>query len=416
PIQWPIQYWHWDFGDGTTDTIYQNPVHLYDTAQTFTVSLTVKSFSGCIVTKTKQLTVHSLPVVKFVTGTVCRNTPIQFHDSSTSSTDAITYWKWNFMNIDSSFVKDPFYSFDTTSEFNYNVRLTVRTSAGCENSSLKQFYVHNKPTVDFNFSPGYGAAPLGVSFDNLTSGGNSYIWNFGDGSTSVQFEPSHTYTSNATYNITLYSLTSFGCIDSLEKEIKIMRPSLDIAVVGLRKTIQNNAINLTVDLTNAGTRTINNSILYATIDAGGTGIIENWSGGLATGQVTTYKFNSSFEYDPGNIPKYICVKADEPNGDIDDNMSNNQLCIALTEEFFVTDLYPNPAGDEIKFGFIIPSTENVKIILYNAIGEKVSEILNGVAVKGFNAIIINTASLASGMYVVRVTYKDRTDVKSFIKK
>ncbi|MFA6925039.1 MAG: PKD domain-containing protein, partial [Bacteroidales bacterium] len=413
PLFWPIIYWHWNFGDSKIDTINQNPVHRYDTAKTYNVSLTVKSFSGCIITKTKQLTIHSLPTVEFGTGTICKNTPCQFLDSSTSSTDTINWWKWNFSDIDSSFVQNPFFTFYTTSGYQ-SIKLTVKTSAGCEKDTTKQFYVHEKPTVDFNFNPQYGVAPLGVSFDNLTSGGDSYSWNFGDGSTSSLPEPSHTYTSNSIYTITLYSSTGFGCIDSVKKEIKVMHSSLDIAVIGLRKTIQNNNINLTVDLTNVGTRTIKNAILSANIDAGSS-IIENWSGNLASGQVISYKFSSSFKYNQDNISKYICVEADEPNGLTDDDMSNNRFCIALTEEFSVTDLFPNPADNEVNFGFIVPAAENVKIILYNAIGEKITEIFNDDANKGFNSIKINTASLNNGMYVVRVTYKSRTIVKSFIK-
>ena len=38
--------WTWDFGDGSVDTISQNPSHSYTTAGTYTVTLTVKNANG----------------------------------------------------------------------------------------------------------------------------------------------------------------------------------------------------------------------------------------------------------------------------------------------------------------------------------------------------------------------------------
>jgi Zn-dependent metalloprotease len=50
-----------------------------------------------------------------------------------------------------------------------------------------------------------------VKFTDLTTGGvNSWHWDFGDGSTSTQQHPAHTYTVNGTYTVTLTATNSFG--------------------------------------------------------------------------------------------------------------------------------------------------------------------------------------------------------------
>jgi gliding motility-associated-like protein len=50
-------------------------------------------------------------------------------------------------------------------------------------------------------------------------GGQDYLWNFGDGTPSVEeFEPLHTYTAPGVYDVSLRVENEFGCIDSLQQE------------------------------------------------------------------------------------------------------------------------------------------------------------------------------------------------------
>ncbi len=48
-----------------------------------------------------------------------------------------------------------------------------------------------------------GCAPLTVTFDNLTTGALTYFWDFGDGTTTTDFAPTHTFTSQGVYNVML---------------------------------------------------------------------------------------------------------------------------------------------------------------------------------------------------------------------
>jgi gliding motility-associated-like protein len=51
-----------------------------------------------------------------------------------------------------------------------------------------------------------------VNFQNLSNGGVSYFWDFGDGDTSILFEPSHSYDTAGVYNVMLISLDSASCL------------------------------------------------------------------------------------------------------------------------------------------------------------------------------------------------------------
>jgi PKD repeat protein len=78
----------------------------------------------------------------------------------------------------------------------------------------------NKPddSTKANFSiTGYeSAVPTTVSFFNTSTNGTSYLWAFGDGTTSTQFNPVHNYTAIGTYYISLKTTGPKG-VDSVCK-------------------------------------------------------------------------------------------------------------------------------------------------------------------------------------------------------
>ncbi|QEC49871.1 DNRLRE domain-containing protein [Baekduia soli] len=73
--------------------------------------------------------------------------------------------------------------------------------------------VESAPTANFSATPTSGTAPLNVQFTNTTTGTpapSSYLWDFGDGQTSTEVNPAHTYTANGTYSVTLTATNAVG--------------------------------------------------------------------------------------------------------------------------------------------------------------------------------------------------------------
>ena len=66
------------------------------------------------------------------------------------------------------------------------------------------------PIVAFTGSPVSGDVPLLVAFTNTSSNATNYLWDFGDGSTSTEVNPSHTFAVAGSYNITLTATGSGG--------------------------------------------------------------------------------------------------------------------------------------------------------------------------------------------------------------
>ena len=73
-------------------------------------------------------------------------------------------------------------------------------------SSCKKEKVEQGPDVFFNIA----VDGLTVAFENKTTGAKSYRWDFGDGATSTEESPTHTYTEKGKYVPTLYATSESG--------------------------------------------------------------------------------------------------------------------------------------------------------------------------------------------------------------
>ena len=88
--------------------------------------------------------------------------------------------------------------------------------------------MEDKPVVCFSDST-EGCVPLNVGFVNCSTGGDTYFWEFGDGSTSDQVNPSHMFADAGCYDITLTVTTAKGCSASLSKSCYISAHPLPTA-------------------------------------------------------------------------------------------------------------------------------------------------------------------------------------------
>ncbi len=76
--------------------------------------------------------------------------------------------------------------------------------------------------------------------------------------------------------------------------------------------------------------------------------------------------------------------------------------------------YPNPFNNSTTFQFIIPSSGNVKINVYNLLGQVVATPLNEIRGPGLNTTYFNGNSLASGMYIYAIKWENRTAQSKFL--
>jgi len=79
------------------------------------------------------------------------------------------------------------------------------------------------------------------------------------------------------------------------------------------------------------------------------------------------------------------------------------------------DIYPNPTYDIINIEYITPIKDDVSIQVVDNLGKTIASIQEKQLEKGFHKISFNTTNYKSGTYAVKISYRDKSDVKVFIK-
>jgi len=205
----------WDFGDGTTSAV-NNPSKTYTVPGTYTVNLTVNGAGGTDTeTKVGYVVVnHPAPVAEFVGTPLSGPPPLTVYFTSLAS-GTITSGTWNFGDGGTSTLQNPSKTYNSPGT--YTVSFTV-TGPGGTDVETKTAYVtvgEAPPVAGFSGTPLSGLAPHSVTFTDQSTGGprTSWLWNFGDGSTSTSQNPSKAYAAPGSYTVSL-TVTGPGGTDS----------------------------------------------------------------------------------------------------------------------------------------------------------------------------------------------------------
>jgi gliding motility-associated-like protein len=78
-----------------------------------------------------------------------------------------------------------------------------------------------KPTANFTITSETVFNNLPIQFENLTIGGETYVWDFGDATGSTDVHPSNIYTEPGFYDVTLIAYDEKGCTDTITRLIEI---------------------------------------------------------------------------------------------------------------------------------------------------------------------------------------------------
>ncbi len=213
-----ISEWLWDFGDGNSST-EQNPLHVYETADSFSVSLTVEGPDGLnTLVKENYIVVNEAqPVAVFAADTTGGIAPltVQFADSSTGT---ITEWSWDFGDGETSDEQNPEHTYTVADTF--SVSLSVSGPGGSD-TCVKTNYIiviEPAPIAAFAVDSTAGAYPFTVQFSDSSSGViTEWLWDFGDGSSSDDQNPLHEYTTADSFTVSL-TVAGPGGSDTMIKE------------------------------------------------------------------------------------------------------------------------------------------------------------------------------------------------------
>jgi gliding motility-associated-like protein len=219
----------WEFGDeSSSDTLH--PIYYYESPGVYQVRLTASSDSGCVGMVQKAHKIFDLPVVNFSSENVCIGDSMIFINESTIPSGTLSF-DWDFNDGGSSTLINPSYLFNAPGI--YNVRLISISSFGARDTIWKEVKVFDKPVVNYTFTEACdGYTTWFENQSEVSDGGISgVLWDFGDGSNSVQQNPGKDFLNPGIYPVTLEITSTTGCINSFTENVIVHHnPIADFSV------------------------------------------------------------------------------------------------------------------------------------------------------------------------------------------
>ncbi|ACU61840.1 PKD domain containing protein [Chitinophaga pinensis DSM 2588] len=184
---------------------------LFTPDSTGTVKVTMTAEYGkCKETITKELTVIAAPKPAFTTEVkpIC-DAPVTV--KLTDKSEGADSWHWDFGNGATSTQQQPAPVYNTLGSF--DIQLTASSASGCSASVLQTVNLAKTEVFTYASKP-EGCVGLTTRFSAYISIGDSiisYAWDLGDGSTSTEANPTHTYDNEGTYPVSLTYVSKNGC-------------------------------------------------------------------------------------------------------------------------------------------------------------------------------------------------------------
>jgi len=328
-------FW-WDFGDGSAiESVNPNPVHIFTntsatSVQYFNVELRVQSAGGCFDTFTSMVTVYPSIDASFTASTniVCSGNPITF-----LALPGANKYFWDYgdgVSGYSTYAVTHLFTNITTAPVVRRVKLTTTSFYNCTSTDSVDITVMPVPLPQFSALPLtqiFNPAGNPVTFTNATNAGTwTWLWKFGDGTTSRLENPVHSYTGLGTYTVTLI-VNNTNCSDSVKHTVSV----LPIPPVADFDPLVSGCTPLYLTINNTSLNTATPGTTY------------KWDFG--DGSTSTAKNPSYTYYDAGTYRVELIVTG--PGG--------------VSSKSQVIDAYPSPrANFEVSPSFVFVNDEKVR--------------------------------------------------------
>jgi len=418
-----ITYASWDFGDGNYDYT-MNPNHTFVNGWYSVCLIAGDSISGCTSTYCDSVEITSgvnPPTCTVnVTHTVTDNGNgvYSFVSTATGGTPPYAYY-WQFGDGTYDYTANPVhtYSFDDL----VDVCVTVIDADSCLSVSCDSLAVTNTLVGNpcNSFAPSFSFVDNGAGnydFTNTSSGnGDVYLWNFGDGNTSMDYNPNHTFAANGTYVVVLAVTDSAGnCVEYYNATISVT------SVVN--PTLCNAGFTMYTDSTFNGVYVINSST--------GNNLTYFWDFGDGNTSTQAYP---NYTYGTGG-PFELCLTVTSDSlctstycdsigsggvvlkqSGFDINVQS-PLATAIEEEIELIsnfNVYPNPFKNNVTIELDLIKESDVKINVTDLLGNVIATIADQEMI-GRNKLQWKAENASNGVYLLNIITNNSLRVEKLI--
>jgi PKD repeat protein len=203
----------WDFGDASRNYTRDPGQHVYSNWGIYDIEMTWTT-SMCSGSVIKQVEIRPpAPAAIFSPDTSgCPPLEINFRNNSMYASSYL----WDFDDGTISTTKNPSHTFQESRS--YHVKLVASGLSG-KDSTIQTVTVLDRPVAMFEPSITETSDPEElISFMNQSVNSDSYLWDFGDGTTSDEENPGHRFYNSGSFTITLYAWSAAQCADTMIME------------------------------------------------------------------------------------------------------------------------------------------------------------------------------------------------------
>lgn len=223
--------WNWNFGDGSSGSSLQNPMHSFTQAGTYNITLDVENEYGCTSSQTlfSYIIVNPSPNAGFTTTDtmVCTTVPVFFDGTLSTIQGTITSYDWTFYGAEPLKISgtDSVVSTVYPNPGTYDVQLMVTNNFGCTDTLLISRYIDAIPYPEASFYPDTLILQMPdttIQMINTSRYYNQWEWSFGNGTSSRERNPVAIYPDSGTFDITLLISNELGCVDTAIITIRVL--------------------------------------------------------------------------------------------------------------------------------------------------------------------------------------------------
>lgn len=223
-------------GSLVSSSTLTNPTFFLISPGAYTVSLTAYDAGGGSdnLTITNYAYIYTNPVAEFLSSATegCPGTEFTFIDNSIpGGYGSIDDYYWVITGAP-TLPSTPSINYSFSAPGTYTVYLFVTDGGGCSDYVSETVTIFDSVHADFTSDVAVSCSvPITVNFTNLSTGTGSltYEWDFGDGGSSTDLNPSYTYSTYGTYDVTLIVTNADGCTDTITlSDYVSISPTADI--------------------------------------------------------------------------------------------------------------------------------------------------------------------------------------------
>jgi PKD repeat protein len=206
--------------------------HLVSPSTPTSYSVTATDANGCSINGGVDISINPSPQAVF-SASVVNPCVLPFQFTTTNSSVGATSYLW-YQGTTIIEENSPVVSYDSPGL--YTLALVAVSDNGCTDSITTVLQVQAPPVANFIISDREGCLPVGTVFTSTSTGGQTYIWNFGDGQTASGASAGHSYFVVGSYDVTLTVTSSQGCVSTFTVEDAVTVhpiPTADFSILDL---------------------------------------------------------------------------------------------------------------------------------------------------------------------------------------